>query len=90
MGHMRRREFIYILGGAAAWPVAASAQPSKHLRRISVLMAIADDDPEAQRRVAAFESGWPSLGWVKGDNLQIHYRWASGNLDNIRNILDDH
>jgi putative ABC transport system substrate-binding protein len=82
---MRRREFITLLGGAAvAWPLAARAQQGERLRRIGVLMAIAPGDSESLRRVKAFESAWPELGWVKGRNIQVDYRWAAGNLDNLR------
>src|SRR6266436_824738 len=72
---MKRREFITLLGGAAAWPLAARAQ-TKRTRRIGVLMGLVANDPEAQSRVDAFESGLRELGWVKGGNLSIEYRWA--------------
>jgi putative ABC transport system substrate-binding protein len=74
---MRRRDFIGILGSAAAaWPLVARAQHVEHTRRIGVLMGLAAGDPEAQSRVAAFENGLRELGWVKGRNLSIQYRWA--------------
>ena len=73
---MRRRDFIALIGGAAAWPLAARAQQPEQMRRIGVLMGLAAGDPEAQSRVAAFESGLRELGWVKGRNLSIEYRWA--------------
>ena len=78
---MKRREFISLLGGAAAaWPLAARAQ-AKQMRRIGVLMGLVAGDPEAQSRVAAFENSLRELGWVKGRNLSIEYRWAGdGNL----------
>ena len=78
---MKRREFITLLGGAAvAWPLAARAQ-TKRMRRIGVLMGLVANDPEAQSRVVAFENGLRELGWVKGRNLSIEYRWAGdGNL----------
>src|SRR5258708_34354403 len=76
MSDMRRREFITLLGGAAVvWPLAARAQ-TKQMRRIGVLMGLVAGDPEAQSRVGAFESGLRDLGWVKGRNLSIEYRWA--------------
>ena len=75
---MRRREFITALGGAAAaWPLAARAQQTDRVRRIAALMSMAADDPEAQPRVAAFESGLRGLGWLDGHNLRIEYRWVS-------------
>jgi putative tryptophan/tyrosine transport system substrate-binding protein len=76
MADMRRRDFISLLGGAAVWPLAARAQHSERMRRIGVLMGLVASDPEAQSRVAALENGLRELGWVKGRNLSIEYRWA--------------
>jgi putative tryptophan/tyrosine transport system substrate-binding protein len=73
----KRREFIALLGGAVAtWPRAARAQRSERMRRIGVLMGLVASDPEAQSRVAVFENALRELGWVKGRNLSIEYRWA--------------
>src|SRR6516165_6400955 len=75
---MRRREFIALLGsGVTGWSLAAWAQQGGRGRRIVALMSMAADDPEAQPRVAAFESGLRELGWLEGRNLQIEYRWVS-------------
>jgi putative tryptophan/tyrosine transport system substrate-binding protein len=69
---MRRREFISLLGGAAAaWPVVARAQGIERNRRIGVLMASAEADPESRLRVAAFERGLADLCWTTGRNLLI-------------------
>jgi putative ABC transport system substrate-binding protein len=76
MADMRRRDFISLLGGAAVWPLAARAQHSERMRRIGVLMGLVASDPEAQSRVAVFENALRELGWVKGRNLSIEYRWA--------------
>jgi putative ABC transport system substrate-binding protein len=74
---MRRREFIRVLGVAAAsWPLGSYAQQPDGMRRIGVLMSFAASDPEAQLRVAAFERGLRELGWVEGRNVRIEYRWA--------------
>ena len=74
---MKRREFITLLGGAAAaWPLAARAQQAERMRRIGVLMNSAADDPEAQARLAAFVQGLQQLGWTDGRNVRIDYRWA--------------
>jgi putative ABC transport system substrate-binding protein len=74
---MRRREFIAMLGGAAAgWPLGARAQQSNRLRLVGVLFAMAPSDPEAEMRVKAFESGLRELGWVEGRNMRLEYRWA--------------
>jgi putative tryptophan/tyrosine transport system substrate-binding protein len=76
---MRRREFITLLGGAAAWPVAASAQGPDRLRRIGVLMAQAESVEESQARKAAFEQALSQLEWKLGRTLAIDYRWAVNN-----------
>jgi putative ABC transport system substrate-binding protein len=77
---MRRREFITLLGGAAAgWPLAARAQPER-MPRIGVLMPFAKDNPEGQARIAAFLRELQQLGWTDGRNLQIEYRWVTGDL----------
>jgi putative ABC transport system substrate-binding protein len=74
---MRRREFITLLGGAAAWPVAARAQQSERMRRIGVLMVTTADDPESSLRQAALTQGLQQLGWTAGRNVQIEYRWGA-------------
>jgi ABC-type uncharacterized transport system substrate-binding protein len=77
MSGMKRREFITLLGGAAAWPIAVRAQRSERVRRIGVLMNMPAGDPEGQQRAKAFETGLQELGWVHGRNVEIVYRWAS-------------
>ena len=85
-GHIGRREFITLLGSAAvAWPLVARAQQIDRMRRVGVLMGLVANDPEAQSRAAAFENGLRELGWVKGRNLSIEYRWAGDG-----NPLRDH
>jgi putative tryptophan/tyrosine transport system substrate-binding protein len=72
---LKRRDFITLLGGAAAaWPLAAAAQQPERMRRIGVLMNLAADDPEAQARLAAFHQGLQEAGWAVGRNLRIDYR----------------
>ena len=79
-----RREFITLLGGAAAsWPLAARAQQPERIRRIGMLTPYADD-PQAQTRNAAFLQGLAQLGWTVGRNVQIDYRWGAGDLDDTR------
>src|SRR6266700_4190646 len=76
---MRRREFITLLGGAAAaWPLAARAQQGERMRRIGVLMPSTADDPVGQIRLGAFLQGLQPLGWVVGSNVQIDIRWTGG------------
>jgi putative ABC transport system substrate-binding protein len=82
---MKRREFITLLGGAAAvWPLAARAQQRERVRRIGVLMNLAADDPESVARVAAFAQGLQELGWTVGRNVQFDTRWAAGDADRFR------
>src|SRR5262245_25903623 len=81
---MRRREFITLLGGAAAWPFAARAQQGGRMRRIGVFMPGAADDPEYQARNAAFLQGLGELGWIVGRNVRIEYRYGAGDLDRFR------
>jgi putative tryptophan/tyrosine transport system substrate-binding protein len=82
---MRRREFITLLGGAAAaWPLAARAQQSERMRRIGVLMTFPADDAEAQARVGALLQGLQQLDWAIGRNIRIEVRWAGGNTEDIR------
>jgi putative tryptophan/tyrosine transport system substrate-binding protein len=85
VSRMRRREFIIFGGSAAAvWPLAAPAQQSNRLRVVGVLLAMAPDDPEAQLRVKAFETGLRELGWTEGRNLRLEYRWAPGDATLLR------
>jgi putative tryptophan/tyrosine transport system substrate-binding protein len=81
---MRRREFITLLGGAAAWPIAARAQQAERVRRIGALMYLAADDADSPARVAAFTRGLQELGWIEGRNIRIDYRWGGGDLDRVR------
>jgi putative tryptophan/tyrosine transport system substrate-binding protein len=73
---LRRRDFITLLGGAAAWPLAARAQQRERMRRIGVLMNLAADDTEAQARLAAFQQGLGKLGWSEGRNIHLDVRFA--------------
>ena len=84
MSDMKRREFISLLGGAAAWPLAARAQQGERMRRIGVLMNTAADDPEGKARNVAFERGLQELGWTDGRNVRIDYRWGAGDAGRIR------
>src|SRR3974390_1809497 len=77
---MKRRQFITFLSGAVAWPLAARAQQPDRMRRIGVLMPFAKDNPDAQARITAFLQELHILGWTEGRNLQIEYRWGSGDL----------
>jgi putative tryptophan/tyrosine transport system substrate-binding protein len=81
---MRRRDFITLFGGAAAWPLTARAQQPERMRRVGVLMNLAADDPETLARLAAFHQGLQEAGWVVGRNLRIEYRWGAGDADRFR------
>ena len=81
---MRRRDFIAALSGTAVWPLVAVAQPSDRKRRIGVLLNLAADDPETRARVTAFLEALQGLGWREGHNLQVDYRWGTGDTNRHR------
>jgi putative ABC transport system substrate-binding protein len=81
---MRRREFIALVGGAAAWPLTARAQQTDRLRRIGVLMNRAVDDPDGQARLAAFKQNLQQLGWTDGGNVRIDTRWGEDDVERER------
>jgi putative ABC transport system substrate-binding protein len=83
---MRRREFITLLGGAAAaWPLAARAQQGGRMRRVGVLMGgLGVGDTQGRARLAAFQEAFRRLGWIAGQNVQIDVRSAAGNADQFR------
>jgi putative ABC transport system substrate-binding protein len=86
---MKRREFITLLGGAAAaWPLAARAQQPDRVRRIGVLMGIADDF-EGQARIAVFRHTLQALGWSEGRNIQFIYRWSGGDVAHARQFAKE-
>jgi putative ABC transport system substrate-binding protein len=83
--HLRRREFITLLGGAVvAWPKVTVAQQPDRLRRIGMLTVIAEDDPTAKARVAALRQGLEELGWIEGRNIRLEFRYAGGDPDRAR------
>jgi putative tryptophan/tyrosine transport system substrate-binding protein len=82
---LKRREFMTLLGGAAvAWPIAARAQQAGQMRRIGLLMALAEDDPQGKTRIAALRQALENLGWTEGRNLRIEYRWTAGDPERAR------
>lgn len=84
---MRRREFISLIGGgAAAWPLAAGAQA---VRKLGVLMIVAENEPDSRRRIAAFQQGLRDLGWQDGRNIRIEYRWAASKPELIRQYAQE-
>jgi ABC-type uncharacterized transport system substrate-binding protein len=81
---MRRRDFIRLVGGAAAWPLAARAQQPKRMRRIGVLMNFTADDPVAQARLTVFLQQLQHFGWSEGGNARIDIRWGAADAERIR------
>ena len=86
---LKRREFITLLGGAAAWPVAARAQPPDRMRLIGVLMAYAESDSTAQSWLATFRAALVKLGWTEGSNLRIELRWSAADADRMRTLAKE-
>src|SRR6478736_10505211 len=78
---MKRRNFITLVGGTAAWPLMARAQQAGGMRRIGVLMAYAESDPEGQALVAAFREGLQTLGWTESRNIRIDTHWATADVE---------
>ena len=82
---MKRREFISLLGGAAAtWPLMARAQQTERMRRIGVLMGYVESGSSGQALIAAFREGLQKLGWIDGRNVRIEYRWGGGDAERFR------
>jgi len=85
---MNRREFITLLGGAAAWPLAARAQQRDRVRHIGVLMGGDENDPAA-KLVSAFTQALADLGWTDGRNVRMDLRWGSGDINRIRALVQE-
>ena len=82
---MRRRALVATLGGAAiAWPLLGRTQQINQMRRVGVLMLLAAEDAVAKARIVAFRQSLRQLGWIDGNNLQIDYRWSTGDSDQVR------
>jgi putative tryptophan/tyrosine transport system substrate-binding protein len=86
---MKRRAFVALLGGAAAWPLGARAQERAPMRRIGVLMQYAAEDAEGRSRLATFLLGLQELGWHEGRNARIDVRWGGGDMDRMRTLADE-
>ena len=85
---MKRRTFIKLLGGAAAWSVAAHAQQSS-MRRIGVFLSLAQDDPQGQARLFSFQESLRELGWVADGNVQFEVRWGAGDRERFRRYASE-
>jgi putative tryptophan/tyrosine transport system substrate-binding protein len=86
---MRRREFIAFASGAAAWPLTARAQQTERMRRIGVLMAFAENDPEGTLWVSSFTKGLHELSWIDGRNVRLDVRWAAGRPERIQKFAKE-
>jgi len=87
---VKRREFITLIGGAAAWPLAARAQQGERMRRIGVLMPLAADDPIGQARITALREGLEKLGWTEGRNIRIDTRWTTtGDVESMQRFTKE-
>jgi putative ABC transport system substrate-binding protein len=84
---MRRREFISLIGGAAAtWPIAVHAQQSDKVRLIGVLSGAADKDAVTQKRLAVFRDGLAEVGWIEGRNVRFQNRWSGGDTERMHSL----
>jgi putative ABC transport system substrate-binding protein len=86
---IRRREFITLLGGAAAWPLVARAQQRERVRRIGYLMPFDENDPLAKAYVSAFTQALAALGWTDGRNVRMDLRWGRGDTNRIRALAEE-
>ena len=86
---MRRREFITLVGGAAAWPLAARAQQGERTRRIGVLVSSVETDPAVHGRIAAFRQSLEQLGWLEGRNVQIELRFTGDNYERLPQLVQE-
>jgi putative tryptophan/tyrosine transport system substrate-binding protein len=86
---IRRREFIAGLGSAAAWPLAARAQPGDRVRRIGVLISLDENDPELKPRISAFTQALADLGWIDGRNMRMDLRWYGGDNNRSRALAQE-
>jgi putative ABC transport system substrate-binding protein len=90
IGQLKRREFITLLGGAAAaWPLAARAQQPDGVRRIGVLMAVAESDAQYQANLAVFREGLQQIGWTEGRNIRIDVRWAALDVEAMQRLAKE-
>jgi len=84
-----RREFITLLGGAAAWPLAARAQQGDRVRRIGLLMGTDENDPLEKARISAFTQAFADLGWTGARNVRMDLRWGGGDTNRIRALAQE-
>jgi putative tryptophan/tyrosine transport system substrate-binding protein len=80
---MRRRAFIAVMAGAAAWPTLGRAEHTDRMRRVGVLLLFSRNDPETEARIRVLERGLRDMGWIQGENIQIEYRFAAGDITRL-------
>src|SRR5437016_9162146 len=86
---MKRREFITLLSGAATWPFVARAQQPEWMRRLGVLMAVAESDADVRKGIAIFQQRLQELGWKDGHNIRIDYRWGDADDERIQALAKE-
>src|SRR5262249_55422061 len=86
---MRRRDFVRLMGGIAAWPVAAPAQQGERMRRGGGVVDLAAGGPEGQSRLAAFLQGLQEAGWAVGRNVAIEVRWAAADVESMKRFAKE-
>ena len=86
---MKRREFITLLSGAAAWPLAARAQQPEHMRLIGMLMSVKENTPEGKTELSAFSRALTESGWTDGRNLRMEVRWGGGDVNRTRTFAKE-
>jgi putative ABC transport system substrate-binding protein len=86
---MKRRAFVSLLGGAAAWPLAARAQQGERMRRIGVLMAFDENDPKTKGWLSNLTKGLAELGWTDGRTVRMEVRWAAGSVDRMQTFAKE-
>jgi hypothetical protein len=86
---LKRREFVTLIGGVAAWPITARAQQPERVRRIGVLINFRPDDPEGQARLTAFRQTLRELGWIDGDNVRMDVRWTGDDAELYRRYAEE-
>jgi putative ABC transport system substrate-binding protein len=86
---IRRRKFITLLGGAAAWPLAARAQQDRRVRRVGVLTPFDENDAQQKRRLSAFTQALAGFGWIDGRNVRMDLRWHGDDANRIRVLAQE-
>jgi putative tryptophan/tyrosine transport system substrate-binding protein len=89
LDQLKRRSFITLLGGVAAWPLAVRAQQPEQVRRIGALMGFAENDPQSQAEITAFREELGKVGWTEGRNIKIDVRWAAADIESMKRFAKE-